>query len=380
MRKQFDLPERVLLHDATLRDGEQTPGVVFTKNEKVEMAKLLDRLGVDRIEAGMPAVSPDDAAAVKEIASAGLRAKVMAFCRAVRSDIEIAIECGVWGTVIEVASGEERLKRQFASWTPDDVFRKATDSIKCAKDCGMYVTFFPYDTTRANLGFLAELCGKAREAGADSIAVVDTTGTATPAAMRELVRLVRGFAGGLTVEVHTHNDLGMGVANALAGVEAGACVVHGCINGLGERCGNAALEEIAVALKACYGLQLGVDFARIVDTCRAFERFSGVRLPINKPIAGYVAFAKESGIGIEMVKLAPTITFPIKPEFVGASPRIVLGKKSGKGSVRMKLEELGVSVPEDRIDAILEEVKLRSIQKKASISDEEFLELVEKHR
>lgn len=381
VRGSFELPERVLLHDATLRDGEQTPGVVFLKEEKVEMAKLLDKLGIDRIEAGMPAVSPDDAAAIKEIVSLGLNAKVMGFCRAMPKDVEMAKDCGVWGVVIEIASGEERLKRQFPSWTKDDVIRKAVDAVRRAKDLGLYVTFFPYDTTRANLGFLEELCGRVVEdAGPDSIAVVDTTGTATPQAMRALVKAVRGFVKGLPVEVHTHNDLGMGVANALAAVEAGASVVHGCVNGLGERCGNAAIEEIAVALRACYNIPLSFNFNRIAETCRAFEKFSGVKLAINKPLVGEVAFSKESGIGIEMVKLAPTVTFAIRPEFVGARGRMVLGKKSGKASVKMKLEEMGISVADEVLERILEEVKALSIRKKAYLTDEEVLGIATRHK
>ncbi|MFQ5896596.1 MAG: 3-hydroxy-3-methylglutaryl-CoA lyase, partial [Nitrospinota bacterium] len=225
VRAGLSLPSRVALHDATLRDGEQTPGVVFRKEEKVAIARMLDEVGVDRIEAGMPAVSREDAEAIKEISSLGLRARVMVFSRAMPEDIDRAIECGVSGAVVEVPSGVPRLKYQYTKWSEKDIIERSVRAVSYAKDKGLFVNFFPFDTTRAELSFLKRLVGEVVErAKPDSVCVVDTTGSTLPRAMAFLVGELRREVD-VPLEVHTHNDLGLGVASSLAAVEAGAEVV-----------------------------------------------------------------------------------------------------------------------------------------------------------
>jgi len=377
--QDFNLPDKVIFHDATLRDGEQTPGLVFSIEDKIKIAKKLDELGVHRIEAGMPTVSEEDFQAIKKIAALDLKkSKIFSFSRAMAIDIDKAVECGVTGVVIEITCGEDRLKYIHPNWKLDDVARLSIETIKYAKKHGLYVTYFPYDTTRSNPLFLKELlkqvCEKAKP---DSIAVVDTTGTIIPSAMKILVHKVKEFTGGMPIEVHTHNDLSLGVANALAALEAGAEVIHGCINGLGERCGNVAIEEVIVAVEALYGIKTGINTTKIKETCDLVQKLSGIKNPFNKPLAGEAAYMKETGIGIEIAKKHPLITFPIAAKYVGASRRLVLGKKSGKTSIKVKLEEMGLEVPdEETIKVLLSAVKTKSINLRRYISDDEFKEMV----
>lgn len=377
VRGEMELPGRLTFHDATLRDGEQSPGVVFTKADKIAIAKQLDKLGVHRIEAGMPAVTAEDFEAIQEITSLGLKSQIFSFSRAMPADVERAVACGVDGVIVEITCGEERLRRIHPSWSIADVVRQSVDAIRAAKAKGLYTVYFPYDTTRADPAFFRELleqvCGKAKP---DAVAVVDTTGSAIPLAIKALVRRAKEYSGGLPVEIHTHNDFGMGIANAMAAVEAGAEVVHGCINGIGERCGNAPLEELVIAAEALYGLGTGINTRLLSETCRLVESLSRVPLAYNKPVSGRAAFLKESGIGIKGALKYPTISFPISAEYVGAKSGIVLGKKSGKDSITVKAGELGISVPEERVEELLQRVKALSIKERRFLTDEEFRAIV----
>jgi len=379
VREKFNIPENVIFHDATLRDGEQSPGVVFSKEDKINIAKQLDKLGIQRIEAGMPAVSQEDYEAIKEITKLGLKSKIFCFSRALQGDIEKAIDCGVDGVVIELTCGESRLRYLHPNWTVNDVIKQSVEAINFAKKNGLYVVYFPYDTTRANPTFLKELLtGVCAKSNPDAVAVVDTTGTIIPSAVGTLVRRVKEYTKGLPVEIHTHNDLGMGVANALAAVEAGAEVVHGCINGLGERCGNAAIEEIIVAAEALYGIDTGINTKLLKETCLMVEKISGVKLSFNKPIAGTAAYMKESGTGIQMANDHPLVTFPIGAEYVGASRELVLGKKSGKDSIKVKLKDMNIQLTDEKILDLLNQVKTMSAQVRRYLTDDEFKEMVKK--
>jgi len=379
VRDTFDIAEKVKFHDATLRDGEQCPGVVFRKDAKIEIAKMLNDLGVDRIEAGMPTVSEEDFEAIKEIVALNLKADIMLFCRAHPADIEKALETKADGLIIEVPSGYPRIKNQFPGWTYDDVKKKAIEGIKYAKAKGFYVTFFPYDTTRAEPSFLESLykdvCEQAKP---DSVAIVDTIGMALPQAIYYMVKKVRSWVD-VPVEVHTHNDYGMGVATSLAGIEAGAEVVHGCMTGLGERTGNASLEQIMVGMKTLLGMEPDIDYSKIYPTCKRISELSKLPIPINEPFTGDVAFAREIGLGAKLFDTAPTTIFPVDPSLLDRKPRIVLGKKSGKDTIKIKMNELGISISEELIPDILKEVKLFSIEKGTYLTNDEFAEIVSKY-
>lgn len=376
VREKLDLPPNVQIHDATLRDGEQTPGVVFSVDDKVAIASKLAEVGVERIEAGMPAVSTQDAEAIKQISGLGLSAKIFTFARALKADIDMALECGADGVIIEVPIGYPKLVTQFG-WTWEDVFKKSRDVINYARECGLYAVFFPYDTTRARPDDLENLCKAVMsESPPDSIGIVDTMGCATPEAIKYMVRWVKEMTG-LPIEIHTHNDFGMGVATELAAVTAGAEVVHSCANGLGERTGNAAMEELMLGLDLLYGYDTGYKLDELPELAELVSGIANIPIARNKPVLGHGNFIRESGIGIQYVMHDPLVMFGTHPALTGRSGEVVLGKKSGKASILYKLEELGVEgVPDDAVGDILAAVKDKGIAKKDILTDDEFLSIV----
>jgi len=365
-------PKKVLIHDATLRDGEQTPGVVFRKEDKVAIAKALDAVGVDRIEAGMPAVSREDFDAIVEIAELGLGAKIFTFARALPEDIDQALACGAQGVVIEVPIGWPKLQHQF-KWTWEDVLRKSVPVINYARSKGLYAVYFPYDSTRAREEDLDNLLSAImRESPPDSIGIVDTMGCATPEAVAWLTRKYKDLTH-LPVEIHTHNDFGLAVATELAAVGAGADVVHACVNGLGERTGNAALEELVLAMELLYREDSGRNIAALPALSELVSRLSGIPVARNKPVVGEENYTRESGIGVNLVVEKPLAMFATHPSLLGRKGKVVLGKKSGKLSITYKLAELGLPpADEAHAGAILEEVKRLGNEKRGLVDDAEF--------
>jgi len=378
VRNTYQLPKSVSIHDATLRDGEQTPGVVMSIKEKVAIAEKLDEIGVDRIEAGMPAVSEQDFEAIKQISKLGLKSKIYTFARAINADIDKALECGCHGVIIEVPIGYPKLKYQF-KWTWEDVLRKSVPVINYAKTRGMHVVYFPYDTTRAREEDLSNVLTRImQEAPPDSVGVVDTMGCILPEAMKFMVRMVKKLTNNLPVEVHTHNDFGMAVATELAGIEAGAECVHSCANGLGERTGNAALEELIVALHVLYGYDTKYNLAKLPELGELVSRISRFPIAANKPILGDRNFTRESGIGVDLVVKEPLAMFGTHPALTGRVGEVVLGKKSGKLSITYNLEKLGITdAGEEAIGEMLKRVKDKGIDKRGLLTDEEFREIVD---
>jgi len=379
VRRSFSLPPRVQIHDATLRDGEQTPGVVFSVADKIAIAEALAAVGVDRIEAGMPAVSDDDFTAIKQITKLGLTSKIYTFVRAITADIDKSLECGAHGVILEIPIGYPKLLWQF-KWTWEDVLKKSVEIVRYAKAHDLEVVYFPYDTTRAREEDLTNLLTRmVQDAPPDSVGVVDTMGCVLPDAMKYLVRLVKRLTNGLPVEVHTHNDFGMAVATELAGVEAGAEVVHSCANGLGERTGNAALEELIVALHVLYGYETPYRLDRLPELGALVSRLSNLPIAVNKPILGARNFTRESGIGVDLVVTKPLAMFGTHPALTGRSGDIVLGKKSGKASITYTLEQLGISgAGDEAVGEMLRLVKERSIARRALVTLEEFREIAER--
>ena len=378
VRARFELPPRVSIHDATLRDGEQTPGVVFSVADKIAIAEKLDEVGVDRIEAGMPAVSDQDFEAIKRISGLGLQSKIYTFARAINADIDKAVECGCHGVIIEVPIGYPKLRYQF-KWTWEDVLNKSVGVINHAKSSGLHVVYFPYDTTRAREEDLRNLLSRIiLDAPPDAVGVVDTMGCALPGAIKHMVRLVKSLTK-LPVEVHTHNDFGMAVATELAGVEAGAECVHSCANGLGERTGNAALEELIVALHVLYGYRTHYDLSKLPELGELVSRLSRFDIAANKPILGERNFTRESGIGVDLVVKEPLAMFGTHPALTGRRGEVVLGKKSGKASIAYHLEQLGITGIDDQMVAeMLRCVKEKGINKRGLLTPEEFKEIVDR--
>jgi isopropylmalate/homocitrate/citramalate synthase len=361
---------RVGLYDTTLRDGEQTVGVVLDPEAKLRIARALDTLGIDRIEAGFPRVSADDAEAFALILGAGLDAEVWGFSRAVPADIEALLELGVRAAVIESPVSDGKLAAYGISH--EKLLERVRKAVSTATEHGMTVCFFGVDGTRAELDFLERVYREAVEAGAGELAVVDTLGIASPEAAGMLVARVREWVGDdVALHWHGHDDFGLATAAAIAAVRAGAGWVQGTINGMGERAGNADLGELALALESLYGVSTGLRFERLVETAALVQELSGYGLAPWKPGTGENLFVRESGAVASQFHDPPAIE-PFSAELVGARRRLVLGKKSGLDSIRIRAEELGLDVPEEERAAVLAEVKRLGAEKHDLVDDEEL--------
>jgi isopropylmalate/homocitrate/citramalate synthase len=360
---------RVGLYDTTLRDGEQTVGVVLDAEQKLEIARLLDDLGVDRIEAGFPRVSQDDWDAVKLVAGAGLRAEVWGFSRAVPADLEALVELGVPASVIESPISD--LKLDAIGVDRETMLGRITKAMTFAAEHGIYAAFFGVDSTRAQADFYDRVYESAVEAGAREVVVVDTLGIASPEAVADLVGRTVELVGDVPVHFHGHNDFGLATASAVAAVRAGATWVHGTINGMGERAGNANLGEAALTLRALYGVESNLDLGRIREVSARVQELSGYALEPWKPVTGETLFRRESGAVASQFH-DPRSIEPYSSKLVGAERGLVLGKKSGIDSIRIKAEELGLDVPEDRRAELLASVKELGARKRGLVSDDEF--------
>jgi isopropylmalate/homocitrate/citramalate synthase len=361
------------LYDTTLRDGEQTVGVVLSPEDKLEIARALDEAGVDRIEAGFPRVSDEDAEAIRLIADAGLRAEVWGFSRAVPADVEALVELGVRSAVIESPISD--LKLAALGVPREKMLERIASAVSFATRHGITVAFFGVDSTRADLEFYHQAYSTAVEAGAIEVVVVDTIGIATPEAAAYLVARTAEWLD-VPVHWHGHNDFGLATAAAAAAVQAGATWIHGTVNGMGERAGNANLLEVALALEALYGIGTRLDLTKARALAELVEKRSGYALEPWKPLTGQNLFTRESGAVASQFHDPPSIE-PYASDVVGAERRIVLGKKSGLDSIRLKAEELGLDVPEARYPKLLTEVKQLGAKKRRLVSDAEFRALVD---
>ena len=379
VRAQFHLPKTVKFHDVTLRDGEQSPGVAFRADEKVQIAKMLDELGVDRIEVALPAVSEEDKLATKGVVALRPNAKVFVLCRGMASDVELALECGVDGIILELPVGIPRLKYQFPNWTEDDVVQKAAHWAKFAKSKGLEVVLFPMDCTRSRPEFFTRVL---TEVGAlpevDGVSLVDTSGSLSPQAAVYLVKQMKEITH-KRIEVHTHTDFGMGVATSLAALTAGAEVIHASVGGLGERTGNTPLDEVAVSAKTLYGVDSNIRFEKLFEISHQILNISKFQVADSKAVIGKRAFTRESGMGVDLVKTQPLALFGLTPSWVGQHPQYVLGKKSGIASVEMKLDDLGLpALDDEKKNLVLTQVKDLGLQKKGLVTDDEFVAIVNK--
>jgi isopropylmalate/homocitrate/citramalate synthase len=359
------------LYDTTLRDGEQTVGVVLDPEQKLEIARLLDELGVDRIEAGFPRVSEEDARAIRLIADAGLNAEVWGFSRAVVADVEALVELGLRASVIE--SPVSDLKLRAYGVERDEMLRRIRTAVERAAREGITVAYFGVDGTRAEPDFLRAAYETAVEAGAREAVVVDTIGVATPEAAAYLVAQVSDWID-VPVHWHGHNDFGLATAAAVAAVQAGATWVHGTINGMGERAGNASLGEVALALDALYGIRTRLRLDRVRDVSARVRELAGYELEPWKPLVGETLFRRESGAVASQFHDPPSIE-PYSAELVGAERELVLGKKSGIDSIRIKAEQLGLELDEQAQRELLARVKQLGVRKRELVTDDEFREL-----
>jgi len=378
-RSEFSFPEKILVADCTLRDGEQQPGIVYRKDEKVLIAQQLDKLGVDEIELSMPIISQDDKEATEKIISLGLKAKISIFSRALEEDIDVAASVGAWGVRISLPAGD--LQRSYKIILNDDEYiSKLLHMVEYAKKKDLNVKISPYDTTRTNLDFLDRVLQEARKSGCvDGVRAVDTVAAATPESIKYLVKRMKRNLGDIPIEIHCHNDFGLAVANTIAGLQAGANIISSTVNGFGERCGNAPIEEVAVALKVLYGVDLNLDYALLKETSDLVAQYSGITLQPNKAVVGKHCFAHESGLAVAGMAKMHFLSEAYVPEMVGQKSSTVIGKKSGKKSIEIKMEQFGYKpVDSQCIDRILSEAKDFSIMHKRNLSDDELRSIIEK--
>jgi isopropylmalate/homocitrate/citramalate synthase len=370
-RAAFDA--EVGFYDTTLRDGEQTVGVVLDPEQKLEIARALDGLGIERIEAGFPRVSPDDEQAIRLILDAGLKAEVWGFSRAVGADVEALVELGVQASVIESPISDRKLDALGVD--REAMLERIVYAVSDAAKQGITVAFFGVDGTRADLGYFETVYKTAIEAGAKEAVVVDTIGVATPEAVEFLVGQTREWLGpDVPLHFHGHNDFGLATAAAVAAVRAGTRWVHGTINGMGERAGNANLGEVALALRALYGVPTRLRLERLREVSERVRELSGYQLDPWKPVVGETLFVRESGAVASQFHDPPSIE-PFSADLVGAERKIVLGKKSGLDSIRIKCEELGLDLDVNRQRALLEAVKRLGTEKRGLVTDDEFRRL-----
>jgi len=380
VRSEMHLPPKIIIHDCTLRDGEQHPGTVFTREDKVKIARALDEYGVHRIEV-MPAVSREDLEAVVEMKASGLKADVVGFCRADVTDVSSAIKGGVSSVVIEVFASPYLLHA--VGWTLEQSAEKMIKATLLAKENGLRVTNFVVDSTRTPWDDLQRFLERVITAGhPDSICLADSRGVLIPQGAYHFIRKAKAYLD-LPLEFHGHNTFGFGTADALAAVCAGAEVIHTAVDSLGQT-GNVALEEIGLALPMMLGIDIGLNYAKTYELCKLVAELAGISLLSTKPLVGERVFTTEAGVGVSRLlkmkeKGIPLVPYAdaIFPEFLGRRMDILLGKKSGRASIEWKLKELGMPLyPAEIQQGILEAVKTYSLKHKSPVSDETFRTLV----
>lgn len=354
-------PGDIEICDVTLRDGEQTPGVAFSTSEKIAIAQKLDSVGIDVIEAGFPVVSAAEEATVREIAHLGLDAKVCCLSRSVAKDIDTALKCDVDFISIFIATSDMHLKYKYHK-TFEEATSCALDVLDYAKDHGLIVRFAAEDATRTDIRVLKSIFKSAEDHGADYVSIADTVGILNPSTAFYLVSEIKK-----TIKtklcIHCHNDLGMAVANTLSGAEAGAFQLHTTVNGIGERCGNAALEELVVALRVQYGIER-YNVSELMELSKLVEQYTEIPIPKTKAIVGANSFAHESGIHVAAVIEEPMTYELFAPEMVGAKREIIIGKHTGTKALKSVVHKMGYNLTHEQMCKLLDKVKKCSEAKK----------------
>jgi methanogen homocitrate synthase len=379
----FGFPPHIELHDTTLRDGEQHGTAFFSPKDKVAIAAILDEMGVARIEAGMPASSEQDQVAIREIAKNAKRSKVFALVRSRIDDVDKAVELGVRGVCIEMVVNEALAS--IFGWSMDEAIEKLLEACAHAKSQGLFVNAFMIDTTRAKLSWILEFGRRVHEAGmVDSLTVVDTIGGCGPEAMRWLVGQVQQVWPG-ALEVHAHNDFGLGAATSLAALSSGCSAAHVSMNGLGERSGNAPLEQLAIALEELYGQRLGMNLTMLKKLADEVERRSGVRRAENQPVTGENLYTLQAGVStyffLRVWETDPHLMFPIHPDLTGHNqPKVALGKLSGSANVEYWAQHLGLALNPDEVARTVERVKEVAMRESRQVQPDELPALVEAAR
>ena len=384
VRSQLNFAPNIQIHDVTLRDGEQQTGVAFRRDDKIRIAEKLAEAGIHRIEAGMPAVSKEDEAAIKEIVKRKLGPKVFAFGRCMIDDVKRAVDCGVDGIVVEIPSSEHVIEYAY-KWPLEKAIDLSIKATQYAKENGLYTVFFPIDGSRADIDWFLNLIERiSTEGHMDALGVVDTFGGCSPHAIPYLVKKIKQRIN-KPLELHFHDDFGLASANTLLGLAAGADVAHTTVSSLGERAGNASYEDVTMALLTMYGIDIGVKTEKLYEVSKFVRDLAGVNIRSNRGIIGDQIFKIESGIVAGWHKNCgeehALELFPYRWDLVGQdAPEVVLGKNSGADSVRIWLERLGrkcnsdevLLISEGKILEMVQMVKEKAHSKKGLLSLREF--------
>lgn len=371
---RVSLPEKILIYDSTLRDGEQMPGLHFTPEQKIAIARKLDEVGVHQIEAGYPAVSDLEKKSVKAIAELGLNADILCLARTVQADIDAAADCDVDMVLLFIATSDLHMRYKLKT-SSEDVIRRAVSSLEYAHARGVKASFSTEDSTRSNLDFLKEIYRESEKAGAIRLGITDTLGCAGPEAISYLVRRIKDETR-VPLSVHLHNDFGLAVVNSIAALNSGAEAIATTVGGIGERAGNVSLEQFVMALKHLYKRDIGIHTESFTELTKLVFESANLPLPANQPWVGSNAFTHESGIHVAAVLNCPMTYECLDPEQVGNRRRLVLGKHSGTALVRSRLEERKILADQEQICDMVRAIK-RAGEDHGRVSDEEFWKIVD---
>jgi len=376
VREKMNFPAKIRIHDVSLRDGEQQTGIAYRRADKVAIAKKLDEAGVHRIEAGMPAVSAEDEGAIRDIVALGLKAEIFSFARCMPAAVKLAKDCGVKGIITEIPSSDHLVKHAYAK-DMDWAIKSSIETTLAAKEAGLYTVFFTIDSTRSELNRYMDLIEKVSTEGhMDSLTVADSFGGCTPQALSVVIaKLKARFK--QPIEIHCHEDFGIGVANTIAALAAGAEVAHVTVSAIGERAGNVPLEDTVMSLKMLYGVDTGVKTEKFYALSKLVQQLSGIQLPPNRPIVGDSLLYIESGIVTMFHRRCraevPLEYMPFLPETVGRpGVDIALGKGSGLANIEEFLERRGKTATPEQANEILARVKQLGVERKGLLTDAEF--------
>lgn len=364
----------IIIDDTTLRDGEQTAGVVFSKKDKIRIAAMLDSIGVQEIECGIPAMGKEEQEGVKALVDLGLNARLLTWNRALVPDIQASIDCGITAVDISLSVSDIMIARKLRS-TREKLKEQLKVALGFAKEHGLYVSVGGEDASRADCAYLAELMKITASMGGDRFRFCDTLGILDPFGMYDKVRTLRTAVPELPIEVHTHNDLGMATANAIAGIRAGAAFANTTVNGLGERAGNAALEEVVMGLKHAAGMDVGIATHRFRELSLFVAKASRRPLPAWKAVVGERVFAHESGLHTDGVLKDPRNYEGFDPAEVGLSRQIVVGKHSGSSGLIDRYREIGISVSRPEAGLLLDKVRRIAQKTKRPLDNSQLLDI-----
>jgi isopropylmalate/homocitrate/citramalate synthase len=368
------LPDKITIYDSTLRDGEQMPGVSFTPDQKLEIARKLDEIRIPQIEAGFPVVSDEERKTVKMIAGEGLNAQILALTRLRKEEVDIALDCDIDMILLFIASSDIHLKYKLKKWSCEEIMDCIYSVIDHANSHGLSVSFSTEDSTRTAFKTLEDFSHAAIRAGIDRLGLTDTVGCITPEGLRVLVKKMKQLTD-VPISIHLHNDFGLALSNALAGIEAGASAVATTVNGIGERAGNVPLEQLVMALKVLYNKDLDIDTTGLKDLSEMVTKFSGVPISPNRPLVGDNMFSHESGIHIAAILNHPVTYECIPPELVGSTRKLLMGKHTGTAYVSNRLKERELEATPKEVETIVQEIKVLG-EYKGRVNEEEFWNIV----